>query len=90
MDSFFIGFGEELLKLAANAGQTSLDQGQKKDVSQTAAAGNNLGVGSAAGQPEQPAGTPATTPGAGKGFGLPVATPPPGIDGKKQSLKGAI
>jgi hypothetical protein len=86
MSRFFTGFGEELLKLAqgASAGQVGAVQQQKKDVSPTAAAGKNLGIGSAAGQPEQPAGTPAATAMAGTGLGT------PGASGKQQALKRTI
>lgn len=82
--SFFFGFGDELLKLAADAQMMQQqDLGQKKDLSPVAGAGKNLGIGTAAGQPEQPAGTPATA-----NTGMPKLKGIPGPDSKPKLQKG--
>ncbi len=64
MSRFTMGFMDEILKIAFPVGQGQMLSNQNtmtNMVSPAASAGRNLGIGSAAGQPEQPAMQPAQT-----------------------------
>ena len=74
MSHFLSGFHDEIKKLAAyNTGSQSssnpIELEKKPDLSPVAAAGKNLGIGSPAGQPEQPSGNIARTDQRPKSFG---------------------